>query len=86
MIYNTASRYHTSTRGRGKRFTEKTNDLENRSRRKNLVFYGVDDKASEIWDEFEAMIKNICKTSLGMELEYVKGYTAEDAITRIISD
>lgn len=51
---------------------KKTNDLENRSRRKNLVFYGVDDKTSESWDESKAIIKNICKTSLGMELESVE--------------
>ncbi|KAH6940237.1 hypothetical protein HPB50_026405 [Hyalomma asiaticum] len=51
---------------------KKTNDLENRSRRKNLVFYGVDDKTSESWDESEAIIKNICKTNLGMELESVE--------------
>ncbi|XP_049520556.1 uncharacterized protein LOC125944250 isoform X2 [Dermacentor silvarum] len=47
---------------------KKTNDLENRSRRKNLVFYGVDDKPSESWDESEATVKKICKTSLGIEL------------------
>lgn len=51
---------------------KKTNDLENRSRRKNLVFYGVDDKTSESWGESEAIIKNICKTSLEMELESVE--------------
>ncbi|KAG0421904.1 hypothetical protein HPB47_002236, partial [Ixodes persulcatus] len=37
-------------------------DLENRSRRQNLVFYGIDDdNHSETWNQSERLVKSICK-------------------------
>lgn len=48
-------------------------DLENRSRRRNMVFYGVaDNDQFETWDKSEQLIKDICKTNLGIELKSVE--------------
>lgn len=48
-------------------------DLENRSRRQNLVFYGVDDTNNkETWNESENLIKSICKDKLGVDLKTVQ--------------
>ncbi|XP_054929047.2 uncharacterized protein [Dermacentor andersoni] len=52
---------------------EKNVDLENRSRRLNLVFYGIDDgNHSETWIQSENLVKDICKTNLGIELNSIQ--------------
>lgn len=51
------------------------NDLEDRSRRDNLLFYGVQDHPSETWAESEAHIRNLVSGHLNMAL-------TDDAIAR----
>ncbi|XP_075550206.1 uncharacterized protein LOC142583601 [Dermacentor variabilis] len=52
---------------------KKNVDLENRSRRLNLVFYGIDDgNHSETWIRSENLVKGICKTNLGIELNSIQ--------------
>lgn len=46
----------------------KVDDLENRSRRCNLVFYGVaDTNAQETWSVSETLVREICETKLGVK-------------------
>ncbi|XP_049524200.1 uncharacterized protein LOC125945878 [Dermacentor silvarum] len=48
-------------------------DLENRSRRLNLIFYGIDDgNHSETWIQSENLVKSICKANLGIELNSIQ--------------
>lgn len=56
------------------RILQKKNiDLENRSRRMNLVFYGIDDNDQhETWEQSEALVKGICTAQLGYELTSVQ--------------
>ncbi|XP_064479615.1 uncharacterized protein LOC135392868 [Ornithodoros turicata] len=42
--------------------------LENRMRRNNLVFHGLDDSSSETWAQSEALVTDLCKNNLGMEI------------------
>ncbi|KAH9374295.1 hypothetical protein HPB48_005615 [Haemaphysalis longicornis] len=51
-----------------KNLQAKNVDLENRSRRQNLLFYGVDDNKAETWDESEELIKKIVGDKLGIEV------------------
>ncbi|KAH9379177.1 hypothetical protein HPB48_011826 [Haemaphysalis longicornis] len=52
---------------------EKSVDMEDRSRRLNLVFYGVDDTDQlEKWDQSEKLIQKICKDKLGIQLKSVQ--------------
>ncbi|KAH9381777.1 hypothetical protein HPB48_009815 [Haemaphysalis longicornis] len=51
------------------------NDLEDRSRRDNLLFYGVQDRPSETWAESEAHIRNLVSEHLNTAL-------TDDAIAR----
>lgn len=47
----------------------KVDDLENRGRRNNLVFYGVDDKnPQETWSDSEKIIQEVCETNLGLSV------------------
>ncbi|KAH7974307.1 hypothetical protein HPB49_013878 [Dermacentor silvarum] len=46
---------------------EKIDDLENRSRRSNVLFYGITDSAkSETWEESERLVNNFCTEKLGL--------------------
>lgn len=46
----------------------KLDDLENRSRRSNLVFFGVPDNSrKETWEESEKLIRDICKETLSID-------------------
>ncbi|XP_037507332.1 uncharacterized protein LOC119383323 [Rhipicephalus sanguineus] len=46
----------------------KIDDLENRSRRLNLVFYGVpDNERQETWEKSESLIKDICSDVLKLD-------------------
>lgn len=45
------------------------NDAENRSRRNNLVFYGIEDKPKETWPDSEKIIIEHCKQILDIQLE-----------------
>ncbi|XP_075555559.1 uncharacterized protein LOC142588016 [Dermacentor variabilis] len=46
---------------------EKIDDLENRSRRSNVLFYGLTDSArSETWEESERLVSNFCTQKLGL--------------------
>lgn len=51
------------------------NDLEDRSRRDNLLFYGVQDRPLETWAESEAHIRNLVSEHLNTAL-------TDDAIAR----
>lgn len=44
-------------------------DLENRSRRNNLIFYGVAEGTSETWEASEAKVAQVCDKLLGFKLE-----------------
>lgn len=46
-------------------------DSENRSRRNNQVFYGVNDSGSETWAQSELLLNSICKENLDLELQWV---------------
>ena len=48
--------------------TDKVDDLENRCRRNNLVFYGVLEVGRESWAESERVVRDILKSHLDMEL------------------
>ncbi|KAH7941694.1 hypothetical protein HPB49_016127 [Dermacentor silvarum] len=46
---------------------EKIDDLENRSRWSNVLFYGITDSAkSETWEESERLVNNFCTEKLGL--------------------
>ncbi|KAH6939329.1 hypothetical protein HPB50_017266 [Hyalomma asiaticum] len=47
-------------------------DLENRSRRANLVFYGVKDDKGETWEQSEELVKDICLSRLAIDLMSVQ--------------
>lgn len=47
----------------------KLDDLENRSRRNNLLFFGVDDKENESWEESEEKVRNLIQNDLGFSEE-----------------
>ncbi|XP_077497108.1 uncharacterized protein LOC144107795 [Amblyomma americanum] len=50
----------------------KIDDLENRSRRSNVLFYGIDDpEKSETWEESERLVNVFCKEKLGLTVESV---------------
>lgn len=55
-----------------KQLHDKSVDSENRSRRNNLVFYGFNHSESVTWEQSELLLKNICKESLGLELQSVE--------------
>lgn len=55
-----------------KQLHDKGVDSENRSRRNNLVFFGVSDSESETWEQSELLLKNICKENLNLELQSVE--------------
>ncbi|CAN7978916.1 unnamed protein product [Ixodes persulcatus] len=44
-------------------------DAENRSRRNNLIFYGLRDVAGESWHDSEKLIIDTCSTHLAINLE-----------------
>ncbi|KAH9359627.1 hypothetical protein HPB48_021703 [Haemaphysalis longicornis] len=47
--------------------------MEDGSRRRNLVFYGVDDPVRiEMWDHSENLIQKIWKDNFGIQLKSVK--------------
>lgn len=51
---------------------DKLDDLENRSRRSNLLFYGVTDTdGSESWEASERIVKEICSNNLGISVSSV---------------
>ncbi|KAM7303424.1 uncharacterized protein ISCGN_013382 [Ixodes scapularis] len=55
--------------GSGRKLEAKLDDLENRSRRTNLVFFGVPDNSrSETWEESERLITKICKDVLSLDV------------------
>lgn len=45
-------------------------DLEDRSRRDNLLFYGVDDNASETWAETENLVLDLIKNHLKLDISH----------------
>ncbi|KAH9374387.1 hypothetical protein HPB48_001971 [Haemaphysalis longicornis] len=51
-----------------KNLQAKNVDLENRCRRQNLSFYGIDDNKAKTWDQFEELIKKILGDKLGIEV------------------
>ena len=48
---------------------EKLDDLENRSRRNNLLFFGITDSQNESWDDSEKKLKEFMKTKLAIPSE-----------------
>lgn len=44
------------------------NDAENRSRRSNLVFFGLEDKDKETWAESESRIIDLCDKKMGIKI------------------
>ncbi|KAH8030049.1 hypothetical protein HPB51_006481 [Rhipicephalus microplus] len=51
-----------------KKFADKLDDLENRSRRTNLVFFGIPDShPKETWEESENLVKSVCTDVLKLE-------------------
>ncbi|CAN7942626.1 unnamed protein product, partial [Ixodes hexagonus] len=49
--------------------TRAQDDLENRSRRNNLVFFGIPDSEKETWAEAEAKVIAVASESLGVQLK-----------------
>lgn len=49
--------------------TTSHDDLENRSRRNNLIFYGINEDANETWAISEAKVAKTCDNLLGLKLE-----------------
>lgn len=47
----------------------KLDKLENQSRRSNLVFYNVQDDGKETWEQSEAIIRDIVKNKMGVDLQ-----------------
>ncbi|XP_064462526.1 uncharacterized protein LOC135373221 [Ornithodoros turicata] len=47
-------------------FGTRLNELEDRSRRSNLIFYGIADAADESWSQSEAKVVELCSTKLGI--------------------
>ncbi|KAH8037187.1 hypothetical protein HPB51_008869 [Rhipicephalus microplus] len=51
------------------RIQNKIDDLENQSRRSNLLFYGVTDTdGSESWEAFERIVKELCSSHFGISV------------------
>ncbi|KAH9369394.1 hypothetical protein HPB48_017745 [Haemaphysalis longicornis] len=48
---------------------DRLNDAEDRSRRCNLVFYGVEEGESESWADSEKLATNICRDTLKITLQ-----------------
>lgn len=44
------------------------NDAEDRSRRCNLLFYGVTEKSDETWADSEKLVTDICKNHINIDL------------------
>lgn len=44
----------------------KQDDIENRSRRNNLLFFGIPDSGKETWDDSEAKVIQLCTDKLGV--------------------
>ncbi|XP_077491262.1 uncharacterized protein LOC144101915 [Amblyomma americanum] len=44
-------------------------DLENQSRRNNLIFYGIHDKATESWEQSETKIISFCAEKLKLSVD-----------------
>lgn len=51
---------------------DKVDDLENRSRRNNLCFDGVDESVSENWAQSEAKVKNVLKDNLDLNQDEIE--------------
>ena len=51
-----------------KALSEKVDDLENRNRRSNLVFYGVAEMEREGWSETERIVRDILRSHMDIEL------------------
>uniref|UniRef100_A0A4D5RD82 Putative tick transposon n=1 Tax=Ixodes scapularis TaxID=6945 RepID=A0A4D5RD82_IXOSC len=49
--------------------TAQQDEVQNQSRRNNLIFYGLADKANETWEESEAKVITFCSDKLGVKLE-----------------
>lgn len=48
-------------------------NLENRSRRTNLVFFGIpDDTVRESWEESETLVRRICKGNLDIDVTSIQ--------------
>ena len=56
---------------------DKLDDLENRSRRNNLLFFGVDDKPGETWKESEQKVREGLKEKLTFTSEDVSAMEFE---------
>lgn len=51
---------------------EKIDDLENRSRRSNVLFYGISDtNKSEAWDVSERLAREFCTNKLGISVSTI---------------
>ena len=46
---------------------QKIDDLENRSRRQNIVLYGVHENTTETWNDTETKVRKIISDQLGVE-------------------
>lgn len=58
----------TRTEQREKAMMAKLDDLENRGRRSNLVFFGVPDvTVKETWETSEKLVSNVCRDVLGLK-------------------
>lgn len=47
----------------------KCNDLENRSRRNNILIFGVDDSAEESWTDSQMKVVKLCQEKLGLSID-----------------
>lgn len=48
------------------KFSARQNESENRSRKNNLVFYGIHDRGYETWADAELRVTQLCKDNLEM--------------------
>ncbi|XP_064472424.1 uncharacterized protein LOC135386446 [Ornithodoros turicata] len=49
-------------------FADSLDDLENRSRRDNLIFHGINDNSNETWSQAESKVISFCHDNLGVSL------------------
>ena len=47
--------------------SKKLDQLENQSRRENLVFHGLKDKSNETWEESESNVRKYIFEDLGLD-------------------
>ncbi|XP_077551850.1 uncharacterized protein LOC144166065 [Haemaphysalis longicornis] len=58
----------TAVRSEHASFQARLDEFEDRSRRENLIFYGIEDSASETWADSEEKVRSILTSTLNLQL------------------